>query len=65
MRPSGFANLCDPVGATIMGEGMSYPNKFIDMSMLLTSTRTRGRNLQNTHRENLQVQTLQVNEDFT
>ena len=55
MRPSGFANLCDPVGATIMGEGMSYPNKFVDMSILLTSTRTRGRNLQNTHQENLQV----------
>lgn len=45
--PSGFANLCAPVGATIIGDGISYPNKFIDMSILLTSTRTRGLNLWN------------------
>ena len=46
--PSGFANLCAPVGATIIGDGILYPNKLVDMSILLTSIRTRGRNLCNT-----------------
>ena len=45
--PSGFANLCAPVGATIIGDGILYPNKLVDMSILLTSIRTRGRNLCN------------------
>jgi hypothetical protein len=36
-----------------MGERMVYPNKVVDMSILLTSTRTRGRNLQNRHQYNL------------
>jgi hypothetical protein len=43
--PSGFANLCAPVGATIIGDGILYPNKVVDMSILLTSIRTLGRNL--------------------
>jgi len=42
--PSGLANLCAPVGATIIGDGILYPNKLVDMSILLTSIRTRGRN---------------------
>ena len=35
------------------------------MFILLTSTRTRGRNLQGARQENLQVQILEIDKDFT
>ena len=34
--------MCAPVGATIIGDGISIPNRLVDMSIVLTSTRTRG-----------------------
>lgn len=40
--PSGWANLCIAVGAIIIGAETLYPRTVVDISILLTSTRTLG-----------------------
>ena len=43
--PAGCALWCVPVGASITGRLIRWPSTSVEVSMLLTSTRTRGRSL--------------------